>query len=128
MTKTKLVWILLNASIAVASWSCGGPKMNTQIPSWEGKVWVGDSGSSSIKRNQENAAIACNAEAFQGYLCMSPDDFQSFYKTFVLSCRNWKVKNMSTLGAQLKINADAGELLMKRNRKATRASDSDSLD
>ena len=41
-------------------------------------------------RKQENEVIRCDQPEFNGYLCMSSADFESFYKTFVLGCQVWK--------------------------------------
>lgn len=64
--------------------SCSQP-----IPKWEGKIWAGDSATSSIQRKQDNEAIACANGAFDDYMCMSYADFQSFYETYILGCKEW---------------------------------------
>jgi hypothetical protein len=59
------------------------------IPRWSGKIWAGDSATSSIQRAQDVQAIGCNEAVFDNYLCMSYADFQTFYETYVLGCKKW---------------------------------------
>jgi len=87
--------------------SCCGPKLNTKIPSYDGKIWAGDSQKAAIVRTQENQAISCSEAQFQGYLCFSPTDFVLFYQTYVLGCRAWSENNLSTLKVEAKKNKDA---------------------
>lgn len=59
-------------------------------PKWDGKLWAGDSAKAGITRTQENQTIQCQAPAMDGYICMSYEDMNSFYKTFVLGCKVWR--------------------------------------
>lgn len=76
--------------IPVLSLSLLGATCHQQIPRWDGKIWAGDSASSSIQRKQAGEAIACSDGAFDGYLCISGPDFQKFYETYVLGCAKWR--------------------------------------
>ncbi len=59
-------------------------------PSFDGKIWAGDSKTGSIQRAQDNEAISALDPRFNGYFCMSGADLEKFYKTFVLGCAKWK--------------------------------------
>ena len=55
-----------------------------------GKIWSGDSRAVSIRRAQDNQAIACNDDKFNDYVCMSYQDLMLFYDTYILKCAKWK--------------------------------------
>lgn len=61
----------------------------TSIPRWDGKLYAGDSANSGISRKQSNEVIRCDAPEIDAYICMSGDDFKSFYDTYILGCKQW---------------------------------------
>ena len=62
---------------------------NAIIPKWDGKLWAGSSADKAIDRSQTKERIDCGDKAFDDYVCMSYEDFQSFYETYVLGCKQW---------------------------------------
>lgn len=81
----------------------------TNPPYWGGKLWSGDSDRGSIRRAQDNEEMDCKAPEFNGYICMSPEDMQTFYNTYVLGCKQWRsgMPKFSTKEA-LKMAGEAG--------------------
>jgi len=67
---------------------CGG-----RIPSWDGKIFAGDSEREALVRAQSNEVIECKDNRFDDYMCMSYDDLKKFYETYVLGCKEWKLKS-----------------------------------
>lgn len=59
-------------------------------PAFDGKIWAGDSATTSIQRAQDNEAISASDPKFDSYLCMSGQDFKKFYETYILGCEKWK--------------------------------------
>lgn len=81
MRPVTLAVMLLAASVTA---SC-----RTVIPRWDGKIFAGDSANSGISRKQSNEVIRCDAPEIDTYICMSGDDFKSFYETYILGCKSW---------------------------------------
>ncbi len=68
--------------------SCGGAK----IPVWAGKIYAGTSKDVAITRAQDKESIACKDVKFDEFMCISYKDFESFYSTYVLGCKEWKLE------------------------------------
>jgi hypothetical protein len=62
---------------------------NVEIPEWHGKLYAGDSKRAAVVRGQADEVISCRARVFDEFICMTGSDFQSFYDTYVLSCKDW---------------------------------------
>ena len=77
--------------LAVIPLLLGLSKCSKPIPSWDGKLWIGVSDHAAVERAQDpqDPQIRCEDPRFAGYICMSPQDFESFYKTYILSCKEW---------------------------------------
>lgn len=84
MTLRNTIYFLLGALGAVLSQGC-----RTSIPRWEGKIYAGDSGNAAISRAQSNEVISCASPEVDKFICMTGDDFKSFYDTYILGCRQW---------------------------------------
>jgi hypothetical protein len=79
-------------------------------PKWDGKIWVGDSATASIRRAQDNESISCTAPDMDEMLCISGADFQRLIETYVLGCKKWR-SDLPSMSADdvRKINKDIGQ-------------------
>lgn len=78
--------LILFVTVLVASITAG---CRASIPRWDGKLYAGDSANSGISRKQSGEIIRCDAPEVDTFICMSGDDFKSFYETYILGCRQW---------------------------------------
>lgn len=69
-------------SFLVANLSGCAPK---SIPTWPGKIYAGDSQLQSVDRKQDGEIIPTNSKKFDDMLCMTYEDFNSFFKIYVAS-------------------------------------------
>jgi len=60
------------------------------MPKWNGHLWAGSADLAGVKRAQDGAFISCNQQDFSEMVCMSYDDFSSFYQTYILGCQVWR--------------------------------------
>ena len=61
-----------------------------EIPTWDGKLYSGDSKREGISRKQSSDFIPAKSGNFDSYICLSNEDFRSFYRTYVLRCKGWE--------------------------------------
>lgn len=78
---------ILLSLLVLSCTSCG----HAPIPVWTGKIWAGDSLDAGIRRSQDKQFIAANSKYFDQYMAMTYVDFKSFYKTYVLGCKDWGI-------------------------------------
>lgn len=87
--KTRHHWKIFSVTLTALLFSCGHA-MNTQIPAWNGKLYAGDSKNQGLSRPQEHEFIPASDPKFDAMIAMTDEDFKSFYRTYVLGCRDWK--------------------------------------
>jgi len=59
------------------------------MPAWHGKIWKADHTVPGVVRRQAGEQIACTDPRFSRGYWLEREDFISFVKTLVLSCREW---------------------------------------
>ena len=79
--------ILASSVILTAALSSG---CVTNPPVWKGKLWPASSERESLYRADYHEEIKCSDPAFDKYICMSAEDFASFYEVYVNGCKQWK--------------------------------------
>jgi hypothetical protein len=75
-------------TVSLLSLSLLGNSCSTPPPSWHGKLWAGNSATSSIDRAQTNEKTACNDPNFDGYVCLTYEDLREL-REILLRCKDW---------------------------------------
>lgn len=80
------------------------------IPEWNGKIYAHD-GAGNIVRKQAGEVISCESSEAKKQMAMTWNDFQSFYETYVLGCKEWKngIKMMDAIESWTRLNAVISE-------------------
>lgn len=81
----KLLKILLISNLVTLA-SCKHPTP----PTWNGKLYAGDSLQGAIVRAQSNETIYCDTPLFDDYVCLSYSDYKDFIRIYVDGCAMWK--------------------------------------
>lgn len=67
-----------------------GTSCASNVPRWDGKIYIGSSKSEGIVRAQDKENISCKDDRINDYRCVSSADLNSFYSTYVVGCERWK--------------------------------------
>ena len=78
---------LMAVVISLNACALGGKK---KIPTWNGKIYVGDSKRGSIRRAQDKEEIFAIDPKFDNVKCYTDKDHKSWVKTYIGGCKKWK--------------------------------------
>lgn len=63
------------------------------IPAWNGKIWLNDANVSKPTRvlpNGDRIYSDYSTDEFHAARVMTKEDFDSFWKTYILGCKEWR--------------------------------------
>lgn len=102
------------SSIVLLLIGCAAP--NTHVPSVDIQLWAGNPLRASIQRAQTGQELACFDPSFNNYVCLSYEDLQKIYATF-LRCKDWSNTQIESIQQAAKRNPD---VIQKLNHPSAR--------